>query len=100
MRNRENVKDMESNWLLWREGNNGQDTETGRRVTDAKALPSCDLLRFSRRSRHCSRPTQRNDQKSKFKIQFLLSVYRFRTIIKSKNPKSKKASLARDCLCY
>lgn len=50
MRNRENVKDTESNWLLRREGNNGQDTETGRRVTDGKALPSCDLFRFSRRS--------------------------------------------------
>lgn len=50
MGNSGNVKDTESNWLLWREGSNGQDTETGRRVTDGKGLPRCDLFRFSRRS--------------------------------------------------
>lgn len=40
MRNRENVKDTESNWLLRRrEGNNGQDKEMGAALQAGKRFP-------------------------------------------------------------
>lgn len=76
MRNRENFKDTENNWLLQREGNNGQDTETGRRVPDWRESASQlrPLLFLTPLWADCSHPIQHNDQKSKFKIQFLLCV--------------------------